>query len=87
MRSRKDDDFFGYLISGMDREMQAQLRLMYTHRRMMDAHNHRQEMEQMKKEIAEDVLSRISATVDVTEVIQEIEGLRREMDKLYGMFA
>lgn len=82
-----DDDFFRYLISGMDSKMQANLSLMYSRGKFFDEYSHSQEMEQMKKEIAEDVLSRISATVDVTEVIQEIEGLRREMDKLYGMFA
>ncbi|MPL90662.1 hypothetical protein SDC9_36716 [bioreactor metagenome] len=87
MRSRHEDNFFRYFISGMDSKMQAQLSLMYTRWHMMDEYYHRQEMEQMKKEIAEDVLSRISATVDVTEVIQEIEGLRQELDKLYGMFA
>ena len=87
MRSRHDDDFIRYLISGMDSKMQAQLSYMYSRGCMTDEYNQRQEMEQMKKEIADDVLSRISATVDVTEVVQEIEGLRRELDKLYGMFA
>lgn len=87
MKNRRNDDFFRYLISGMDSKMQGQLNYMYTHAHMLDEYFHRQEMEQMKKEIADDVISRISATVDVTEVIQEIDGLRRELDKLYGMFA
>ena len=39
-------------------------------------------MEQMKKEIADDVLSRITATVDVSEIIMQIEELRRAIDSL-----
>jgi hypothetical protein len=35
-----------------------------------------------KKEIADDVLSRISATVDVSEIIEQIEELRRLIDSL-----
>ena len=56
--------------------------MMYTHSQMIDEYNHQREMEQMKKEIADDVLSRISATVDVSEIIEQIEELRRAIDSL-----
>ena len=56
--------------------------MMYTHSQMINDLNHKREMEQMKKEIADDVLSRISATVDVSEIIEQIEELRRAIDSL-----
>lgn len=56
--------------------------MMYTKSKLIDEYNHRKEMEQLKKEIADDVLSRISATVDVTEIVEQIEDLRRAIDSL-----
>ena len=56
--------------------------MMYTHSQMINDLNHKREMEQMKKEIADDVLSRISATVDGSEIIEQIEELRRAIDSL-----
>ena len=73
---------FNYLISGFEKSMQATLNMMYARSNMIDEINHRHEMEQMKKEIADDVISRISATVDVSEIIDEIEELRRLIDSL-----
>ena len=66
---------FHYLISGLEKSMQATLNLMYARSCMYDEYNHKREMEQMKIEITEDVLSRISATADVSEAIEEIEEL------------
>ena len=73
---------FNYLISGFEKSMQATLNMMYARSNMIDEENHRREMEQMKKEIADDIMSRISATVDVSEIIDEIEELRRLIDSL-----
>ena len=39
-------------------------------------------MEQMKKEIADDVISRISATVDVSEIFDAIDGLNDKINSL-----
>ena len=64
MSYRKDEDLFRHFISGMDQKMQAELNWMFTHNRMMDEINHRREMEQMKREITEDVLSRISIRLE-----------------------
>ena len=82
MRNRQKDFMFNYLISGFEKSMQATLNIMYTRSQMIDEYNHQREMEQMKKEIAADVLSRISATVDVSEIIEQIEELRRAIDSL-----
>lgn len=73
---------FSYLISGFEKSMQATLNMMYAHSNMIDELNHRLEMEQMKKEIADDVISRISATVDVSEIFEAIDGLNDKIDSL-----
>ena len=56
--------------------------MMYARSNMIDEENHRREMEQMKKEIADDVISRISATVDVSEIFDAIDGLNDKINSL-----
>lgn len=56
--------------------------MMYAHGRLMDEANHRREMEQMKREIEADIVSRLSATVDVQEILDQIEELRRAIEDL-----
>lgn len=73
---------FSYLISGFEKSMQATLNMMYARSNMIDEENHRREMEQMKKEIADDVISRISATVDVSEIFDAIDGLNDKINSL-----
>lgn len=55
---------------------------MYAKSKMEDEENRRREMEQMKREIAEYVISHITATVDISEVLMEIEQLRKAIDNL-----
>lgn len=74
--------FFNYLIDNAEKNAQATLRLMFTHMEMEEQLQRKHELEQMKKEIADDVLSRISATVDITEIVNDIEELRRLIDGL-----
>ena len=73
---------FSYLISGFEKSMQATLNMMYARSNMIDEENHRREMEQMKEEIVQEVLSRISATVDVTEIFDAIDGLNEKIESL-----
>ena len=80
--NRQNDILFDSLISGLDKSLQATIKMMYTHSQMINDLNHKREMEQMKKEIADDVLSRISVTVDASEIIEQIEELRRLIDSL-----
>ena len=80
--NRQKDILINSLISGLDKTAQATLNMMYARSCAYDELNHKREMEQMKKEIADDVLSRISATVDVSEIIEQIEELRRLIDSL-----
>ena len=56
--------------------------MMYAHGRLMDEANHRREMEQLKREIEADIVSHLSATVDVQEILEQIEELRRAIDSL-----
>lgn len=66
MKNRQDEDFFRYLISGFDAKMQAQLNYMFMHKQLTTEVEHRREMEQMKREITEDVLSRINIRIEQT---------------------
>lgn len=84
LKNRQKDYLFNQLITGMDKATQATLWMMYNNSNHIDDFNHRQEMEQMKKEIADDVLSRLSATVDVSEIIDAIAELRKLIDDLGG---
>ena len=58
--------------------MQATLRMMYLNSCNIDEANRRREKEEMKEEIVQDVLSRISAMVDVSEIFDAIDALRRK---------
>lgn len=73
---------FDYFIKGMEQDMQATLKMMYLNSCNIDEANHRREMEQMKEEITQDVLSRISATVDVSEIFDAIDGLNEKLESL-----
>ena len=76
------DILFDHFIKGMEQEMQATLRMMYLNSCQIDEANHRREMEQMKEEIVQEVLSRISATVDVTEIFDAIDGPNEKIESL-----
>lgn len=78
----KNDDFFRYFISGMDSKMQADLSYRFAHNKLLAKEEHRREMEQMKKEIVADILANLSLTVDITDVLRQIEELRRAIDSL-----
>ena len=62
--NRREEDMFRYFISGLDQKMQAQLSLMFALYKIMAGEELRREMEQMKREITEDVLSRISIRLE-----------------------
>ena len=82
MRNTQKDWMFQSLISGLDKSLQATLNLMYHNSMMIDEENHRREMAEMKEEIIQEVLARISATVDVTEIFDAIDGLNVKIESL-----
>ena len=55
---------------------------MYAKSRIIDEENRRREKEQLKQEVAEYVISHIKATVDISEVLLEIEELRKAIESL-----
>lgn len=73
---------FNQLIQGLDKSTRATLSYMFQKELMNDEYKRKNEMERMKKEIADDVLSRITATVDVSEIVAQIEDLQKALDKL-----
>lgn len=70
MNNRKNDDFFRYLISGMDSKMQAQLNHMYSKSRMYDDFIHRQELEKMKREIIAEIMPQITIMLEANAIKQ-----------------
>lgn len=55
---------------------------MYAQSRIIAEENRRREKEQLKQEVAEYVISHIKATVDISEVLLEIEELRKAIESL-----
>ena len=82
MYNSNKDTIFYHLISGLDKSMQATLNIMYAKSKMEDEEKHRREMEQMKQEIAEYVIAHITATVDISEILMEIDALRKAIENL-----
>ena len=82
MRNVQRDAMFDYFINGLDSKMQATLNMMYMNSMRVDEANHRREMEQMKKEIIEEVLSRISIMFETGEAIKEIKSLNQAIEQL-----
>ena len=82
MSNRRNENLFNYFISGMEKEMQAQLRYMYTRNNLLNEYEHRQEMERMKKEVTEDVLSRISIMFETGEALNKINALNKAIEQL-----
>lgn len=55
---------------------------MYANSRIIDEENRRREKEQFKQEVAEYVISHIKATVDISEVLLEIDKLKKAIESL-----
>lgn len=82
MRNPQRDAMFDYFINGLDSKMQATLNMMYLNSNSIDEMNHRREMEEMKKEITEDVLSRISIMFETGEALEKIKSLNKAIEQL-----
>ena len=78
--TRRDEDMFRYFISGMDQKMQAQLNLMFAHNKLMAGEEHRREMEQMKRELTDDVMSRISIRLE-DEALKQLRDMLNSLGK------
>ena len=60
--------------------MQATLAMMYNNSRRIDEANRRREMEQMKQEITQDVLSRVSIWIE-DEAIKQLRDLLNDLGR------
>ncbi|MBR6800835.1 MAG: hypothetical protein IKM61_03700 [Eubacteriaceae bacterium] len=82
MMNRQKDILFDNLISEFPVERQATLKLMYQKASIIDAENHRREMEQMKKEIVKEVLEQIAVEIDSGDALKEIDFIREAIKRL-----
>lgn len=73
---------FDYFIRGLDSKTQATLNMMYLSSKRFDEENHRREMQTMKEQIIEEVLSRISIMFETGEAIKEINALNKAIEQL-----
>ena len=60
--------------------MQVTLAMMYNNSRRIDEANRRREMEQMKREITEDVLARVSVWIE-DEAIKQLRDLLNDLGR------
>lgn len=82
MRNAQRDAMFDYFINGLDSKMQSTLNMMYLNSMRIDEANHCREMEEMKKEIIEEVLSRISIMFETGEAMEKIKSLNKAIEQL-----
>ena len=73
---------YNALLKMIQKTGDTALMLQFQHDMVYQQFHERKEREKLIEEIAERVLSRISATVDVSEIIDQIEELRRIIDDL-----
>ncbi len=82
MINRQKDYLFQYLTRQFEPQVQGTLNRMYAHCKIIDEDIHRRELEQLKKEIVNEVLNRLSLSTDVQEAIGKIKELRIAIDNL-----
>ena len=79
-------DAIGRFIEATQKTADATLRWYYQKEMMKQDILDRQERAALVEEVANLVLSRISGTVDVTEIIEQIDDLKKSLDELYEYF-
>lgn len=55
---------------------------MYAHCKIQDEYNRRRELEQLKREIVNEVLNSLSHTTDVQEAVRKVKELDSAIDQL-----
>lgn len=82
MFDRQADYLFHYLIQELPQDKQHTLWAMFEQCKRNAWCNSMREKEQLKKEIAEEVLSQISTTLDISDCLKKIDELQRALDNL-----
>lgn len=75
-------NMFSLLISGLDAATQQTLRMMYAQEKIDNVALKYRERQQLIDDVAEEVISRLYATVDVSEVVAEIEEIQKALEEL-----
>lgn len=79
---RKNDDIFTYTLRELEKKGQMELALHFQHQRMLEQYNQQKELERMKLEIVNEVLSRISIMFSTGEAMNKIKGLNEAIEQL-----
>lgn len=82
MQDYREERLFDALIRNFDSQTQSQLKSMYKTNCILKNNNYRKEIEQLKKEIVEEVLSRISVKFETGNAIKEINSLNEAIKQL-----
>lgn len=72
--------FFNHFIEGLDDKAQAYLNLYFTRELMKDQFIRRTEIEKLKNEITEEVLSRVRIRLEA-EALEELRDLLKSLDR------
>lgn len=80
--STQKDFLVRYLFRQFDPQVQATLNRMYAHCKIQDEYNRRRELEQLKREIVNEVLNSLSLTTDVQEAVRKVKELDSAIDQL-----
>ena len=78
----RNDDLFNYTLRELEKKGQYELSLFFQHQRMKEMVNQQKEREQLKREIVEEVLSRISIMFETGEAMQKIKSLNKAIEQL-----
>ena len=77
---------FDSFLDALGDKIDFSLRLQLQHEMMMQEYRSQQEREKLIEDTAERVLSRLNATVDVSDIIKRIDELDKALDSLFKKF-
>ena len=77
---------FDSFLDALGDKIDFSLRLQLQHEMMMQEYRSQQEREKLIEDTAERVLSRLSATVDVSDIIKRIDELEKALNGLFKYF-
>lgn len=80
--NRSKEFIFDSLIKELDQSAQATLKMAFNRCMLRDEQQHKWEMEQMKREIMEEITANLSASIDAEELVKAIKGVNKEIDGL-----
>ena len=81
-RNNSNTDIFVLLLNALGDSIDATMKLHILHQIMQQNANNDQERKQLIQDVADEVLARISATVDMTDVFLKIDELNKRLDRL-----